>query len=145
MRQCELVLVETEQYGDLGAEDHYNFLDIAELGLLNHNEAPFKAGKIQAPASDFEALNTLRKVSGLSVNTGSGSAFSVTARQDKFHCDIESMEGIAFHYVCSREGIPFAQVRAISNYVTPRDRESWKMKEAIINLNEWLIGFIESL
>ena len=55
------------------------------------------------------------------------------------------MEGAAFHYVCLKEHVPFAQVRAISNFVTPRDKSQWQMKKAITNLNKWLIKFIEGL
>jgi hypothetical protein len=42
-------------------------------------------------------------------------------------------------------GVPFAQVRAISNYVIPRDKSQWQMKDAIINLNKWLVGFVEKI
>jgi futalosine hydrolase len=63
-------------------------------------------------------------------------------RADRYDCCVESMEGAAFHYVCLQEGMPFAQVRAISNYVTPRDKSQWQMKDAIVNLNKWVIGFI---
>jgi futalosine hydrolase len=38
----ECVLVQEEQLGDLGAEDHEEFLDVIELGLLRADEAPFK-------------------------------------------------------------------------------------------------------
>lgn len=138
----EMVTVQTDQYGDLGAEDHYNFLDIFELGLLGENEAPFSNKKIAA--TYIHPSISFKKVNSITVNRVAGSEFTITARKEKFNCDIESMEGLPFHYACAKEGIPFAQVRSISNYVTPRDKESWKMKDAIINLNEWLISFIES-
>lgn len=139
----ELVYVTSDQYGDLGAEDHYNFLDIFELGLLGENDAPFANKKI---TTDYTHPSiTFRRASGLTVNRVAGSEFTVAARKEQHNCDIESMEGLPFHYACAKENIPFAQVRSISNYVTPRNKESWKMKDAIINLNEWLIGFIETL
>jgi futalosine hydrolase len=139
----ELVFVNSDQYGDLGAEDHYNFLDIFDLGLLGENEAPFSDKKITTAYT--HPLITFKKVNGLTVNRVAGSEFTIIARKEKFNCDIESMEGLSFHYACAKENIPYAQIRSISNYVTPRDKESWKMKEAIINLNEWLINFIEKI
>ncbi len=139
----ELVFVATDQYGDLGAEDHYNFLDIFQLGLLGENDAPFANKRIST--NYIHPSITFRKVSGLTVNRVAGSEFTVTARKEQYNCDTESMEGLPFHYACTRENTPFAQVRSISNYVAPRDKESWKMKDAIINLNEWLISFIEKL
>jgi futalosine hydrolase len=141
----ELVHVTSDRYGDLGAEDHYNFIDVIELGLLGKDEAPFANGVLSSAGHPLHEKMPQRKATGLTVNTVSGSDFTIKSRIDKFGCDVESMEGVAFHYACLQEHVPFAQVRAISNYVTPRDKESWKMKDAVINLNEWLIGFIESM
>jgi futalosine hydrolase len=76
------------------------------------------------------------------VNTVSGSEPTIKLRSEKYNATVESMEGAAFHYVCLQEGVAFAQVRAISNYVMPRDKSQWQMKDAIFNLNNWLISFI---
>ena len=37
-------------------------------------------------------------------------------------------KGAAFAYACSLSGIPYAQVRAISNIVERRNREAWQME-----------------
>ena len=37
------------------------------------------------------------------------------------------MEGAAFAYACSLSGVPYAQVRAISNLVERRNRKAWRM------------------
>jgi len=55
------------------------------------------------------------------------------------------MEGAAFHYVCLQQHIPFIQIRSISNIVGVRDKNKWKMKEAIESLNKKLIETIELL
>jgi futalosine hydrolase len=55
------------------------------------------------------------------------------------------MEGAALHYVCREANIPFIQVRAISNYVGERNKEHWKIKEAIDSLNEHLLKYVEKL
>jgi futalosine hydrolase len=141
----EAVFITSDRYGDLGAEDHYNFIDIFELGLLALNEKPFSGVELLTPPHPLHDHILLKKVNGLTVNTVSGSDFTIKSRTERYACIVESMEGAAFHYVCLQENIPFAQVRTISNYVTPRDKESWKMMEAIINLNKWLIDFIETL
>ena len=49
----------------------------------------------------------------------------------------------AFFQTCLTEGVAFTQIRAISNFVEPRNRENWKMQEAIQNLNEVLIELFE--
>ncbi len=145
LKTGEVVFVTSDQYGDLGAEDHDKYLDIFEMGFVNPNVPPFIAGKLLTPLLPVHNKIKLPQVSGLTVNTVTGSERTVAMRKEKFHCDLESMEGAALHYVCLREKVPFAQVRAISNYVTPRDRSQWQMKDAIINLNKWLIEFINLL
>ena len=134
----------SDQYGDLGAEDHEEYLDIFEMGLIKPNLPPYIVGKLLTPLLPVHNKIRMPQVSGLTVNTVSGSERTIKLRNEKYHCDIESMEGAAFHYVCLREKVCFAQVRAISNYVTPRDKASWNMKAAITNLNKWLIDFIEN-
>jgi futalosine hydrolase len=139
-----VVQVTSDQYGDLGAEDHDAFLDIFDMGLLQKEEHPYTDGKLVMPGDTlFE--KALPVVSGITVNTVSGNAAIIAARSLRYKADVESMEGAAFHYTCLREQVPFAQVRAISNYVEPRNREVWKMKEAIINLNNWLIDYLTTV
>ena len=141
----DVVFITSDQYGDLGAEDHDKYIDIFDMGLLDKNAPPYIIGKLLTPLLPIHNKITLPKVSGLTVNTVSGSESTIKARYERYHCDLESMEGAALHYVCLREHVPFAQVRSISNYVTPRDKSQWQMKDAIINLNKWLIDFINSL
>ncbi len=139
-----VVFVTGDRYGDMGAEDHDKYLDVYEMGLADSDKAPFTDGILIAPVSDYHKSIELQKVHGITVNTVSGSEPTITQRK-KYRCEMESMEGAAFHLVCLEEGVPFAQIRSISNYVTPRDRASWKIKEAVINLNDWLINFIHKL
>jgi futalosine hydrolase len=48
------------------------------------------------------------------------------------------MEGAPFFYVCLKERVPFMSLRSISNYVEDRNKENWKMKDAIESLNSAL-------
>jgi len=141
----EVVFVVSEQFGDLGAEDHDNYLDVFEMGLVQKDAQPFLGMKLFTPLSSIHEKIPFRRAHGLTINTVSGRESTIKMRSEKYGADVESMEGAAFHYVCLKERIAFAQIRAISNYVMPRDKSQWKMKEAIINLNKGLIGFIESL
>jgi futalosine hydrolase len=63
----------------------------------------------------------------------------------KFNPDIETMEGATFFYICSRENIPFLAVRAISNRVEKRNRESWNIALALDNLSVKLIEIFLTL
>ncbi|PQJ11792.1 futalosine hydrolase [Flavipsychrobacter stenotrophus] len=140
----EVVQVISERYGDLGAEDHDKYIDIFEMGLIEPDVQPH-THKILGTIPNAITDNTgLKKVTGLTVNTVSGNEQTIARRKELFHCQVESMEGTAFHYVCLQMGVPFMQVRGISNYVIPRDKSKWQMKDAIINLNNWLINFLEN-
>lgn len=45
--------------------------------------------------------------------------------------DLESMEGSAWAQVARSMGVPFAQIRAVSNVAGPRDRGSWIIPAAL--------------
>lgn len=136
----ECVVVKQENFGDLGAEDHDEFLSLEALGL----QAPGLMESLLL--NDFDSvpfsLDGLKKVKAISVNTVSGCAATIARRESEFHADIESMEGAAVHYVCRQLGIPFLQLRAISNYVTPRNREAWELGKAVAALNRQLINWL---
>ncbi len=49
---------------------------------------------------------------------------------DRFGALAESMEGAAAAHICALHGVPFLEIRGISNLVTDRDRGSWQVKRA---------------
>lgn len=134
-----LVIVQAELLGDLGVEDHGAYQDMFDIELMQESQAPFAGRKLVNTFQDFPLKLNLPFVTSLTVNTVSGSSATIHKRTEKYGCDVESMEGAAFHYACLLMKVPFLQVRSISNYVEPRDRSKWKMKEAIRNLNDWMI------
>ena len=138
-----LVQIESERIGDLGAEDHYQFHDVFDLGLSNPNAFPFEDGKLTNPVQGLATEINLPKVTSLTVNSTTGSSFTADSRWEKYGCTMESMEGAALHYVCLSENLPFAQVRAVSNYVEARNRAAWNIGGAIKALNEWLKEFLD--
>ncbi len=139
----QVVNVYSEQFGDLGAEDaDGNFLSIHSLGLLPMDDAPFKAGKIENEAGG--KFDFLPKVIGATVNKVHGYAPNIEAAKIRLQADVESMEGAAFAYICSAQQLPYLQIRAISNYVEPRNRDAWNLPLAIDNLNEVLVQLIQT-
>jgi futalosine hydrolase len=138
-----LVAVHTERLGDLGIENRNEYLDIFESGLIGSNEFPYKNGLLVNELEKIPFPLSIPTVKGLSVNTVSGCSTTIENRARIFNCDIETMEGAAFHYACLWHNIPFLQIRSISNYVEPRDKNRWKMQEAIVGLNDYLIHLTE--
>lgn len=137
LRIGQIVQVTTEVLADLGAEDRDGtHLTLHEMGLPPG--PPFDAeGRLRPPL--FNSGLKLARVAGLTVNRTSGCAESITRLKRKWAGPrVESMEGAAFFYACMREEVPVLQLRAISNYVEPRDRSRWEMGKAIEGLNDVL-------
>jgi futalosine hydrolase len=141
----QVVQVLTEQYGDMGAQDHDSYIDIYTLGLLDGNTHPYIEGKLPAPETEAGMALQLQVVSGITVNTVSGNEATIARMQNKYASDTESMEGAAMHYVCLMEDVPFLQLRAISNYVEPRDRGKWDIPLAVHNLNDVLAKLFNTI
>ena len=52
------------------------------------------------------------------------------------------------HYeddVCLLEKVNFVHIRAISNYVEPRNKEGWDIPLALDNLSEFLVKLLNNL
>ena len=136
-----VVQVISEEFADLGVEAaDGNFISVMEMGLIEANQPPFKKGKLQNTAAD--AFSFLPKARGISVNKVHGSEGSILSLKQKYQADIESMEGAAFFYVALKEGLPFLQIRSISNYVEPRNKDNWNIPIAIENLNKVILEII---
>jgi futalosine hydrolase len=120
---------------ELGAEDNDTFLTIQDMNLAGDDEFPFTGGRlVNASPPVLGVLASLRAVNGITVNTVHGNDDSIARVTKRFSPDVESMEGAAFMYACLIQGVPFAQVRTVSNMVERRNRAAWKLTEAIANL-----------
>jgi futalosine hydrolase len=136
----EVVFIAEERFSELGAEDDEEFLSIDDL----------KLGEQSVPRSQYcdlnnPALKSLRKVKAITVNKVHGNQRSIGLAVKKFNPDVESMEGAAFMLVSHREKVKHFQLRAVSNYVEKRNRESWDIPLAVKNLNEFLIDFLRNV
>lgn len=139
----KVVHVLADRFADMGAEDDEKFLSLAELNLLGENEFPFMWGQLVNQAvPNEECILNLPGVNAITVNTVHGNTNSIAKTVLRWNPHVESMEGAAFFYCCMIEKIPCAQVRAVSNFIEKRNRDSWKIALAIKNLNEKAIEII---
>ena len=141
-----VVVTGSDTFGDLGIDDNGTLKTLFEAGLGNPDGFPFKGGLIYADSSLTEMIRGLWPVvNGVTVNRVTGTEEGAEWMVSHLQADIETMEGAAFFYVCSREKIPFMALRAVSNMVEPRDREKWNIELALANLsvklNEVLLLF----
>ncbi|BCJ65015.1 futalosine hydrolase [Polymorphospora rubra] len=121
------VLADRSIAADLGAESPDGFIPLDELGF----------GETVAPVHP-PLLATLRRAlpaaavgAVLTVGTVTGSAESAKALAVR-HPDAvaEAMEGYGVACAAAGAGVPFAELRTVSNPIGPRDRAAWRMREA---------------
>lgn len=76
------------------------------------------------------------RASSVSVNSVTGSPTRAGWLKTACSANIENMEGFAFAYATALSGIPFLEVRTISNVVGSRFAEEWDVKGALKALGE---------
>ncbi len=146
IKLTDVVFVEQEEFGDLGIDNNGVFTTLFEENFADPNTPPFTNGKLICPHKKyFSIIKHAKIVKSLTVGTVSGQNEKIKNLLDKFGADIENMEGAAFFYVCLLENVPFVEIRAISNFVEPRNKEKWEIMTAIMKLNDALRLFLFEL
>jgi futalosine hydrolase len=129
----DVVNICEDTFAELGAEDDDKFLSLEEMQLPGISKVINNNGALHP------VIESLPKVNGITVNTTHGNEKSIAKVYERFHPYVESMEGAAFMFVCEQEGIPYVQLRAVSNYVEKRNRNAWNISLAIEKMNEKLM------
>lgn len=139
-----VVKIDKDRFGDLGVEEKdAGFTDVYEMELIGQNDFPFVKGWIENEIAGFDFLPG---AAAITVNKVHGSAASIARIKGKYpEIGVESMEGAAAAYVSSILKKPFLQIRAISNYVEPRNRAAWEIEKALKNLHDVLLNIVEAL
>ena len=156
-----VLLVDSETFGDLGAEDlDGRHLSVFDLGLDDADTGPYDGGVLKplplprtsdAPAS--VALAELiearfpaeRRVSASTVSQSHGSAGRIALFEAGSDATVVSMEGAAVFFVAFRQNTPSLQFRSISNYVEPRNRAAWDIPLAMERLTEEVFALLVEL
>jgi futalosine hydrolase len=117
---------------DLGAESPDGFLPVDELG--------FGTGTLSADPVLLKGLIAALPdaISGdlLTLATVTGTAATAERLAARFPLAVaEAMEGFGVATAAAGAGLPFAELRTISNPVGPRDRAAWRLKEAFTALS----------
>jgi futalosine hydrolase len=116
---------------DLGAESPDGFIPLSVLGFgacaLPSDEGLLRRLGDTLPAATRGPI--------LSVNTVTGTAASTDALRRRYPDAVaEGMEGFGVATAAAQAGVPFAELRTISNPVGPRDRAAWRIPEALAAL-----------
>ena len=131
---------------DLGAETPEGFCGLDELG--------FGSARVQVDANLVNRITGALLAAKLPVNTGpvltvstvtgtAASAAKLAARVPG--ATAEAMEGFGVALAAFDRGLPVLEIRAISNMVGPRDRDAWRIKEALEVLEAFGSALLEVL
>jgi len=138
----KVVHVSTDCFADLGAVENHTLQTVFELGFEDADIPPYSKGVLVNESSGL-AWDYLSAAKGITVNTISDSIEHVALYQQKFGAEVESMEGAALHYVGNVMGVPYCQLRSVSNAVGNRNKKEWNIPLAIANLNADLRVVVE--
>ena len=131
--------------GDIGVMENKVWKDLFDLKLDKPNDAPYEKKSLPNPWLSQYNLLKLPTKKGVTVNTISTDKNKIDLYSGRYKATLESMEGAALHYIGRDLNIPFIQIRAVSNYVGERNKAKWNMQEAIYNLNETLLQYLDAL
>jgi futalosine hydrolase len=137
----EIAVASTIVFADLGAETPAGFVPISELGF---------GGVEQYDVAPRLSLELTDRTGGrlgtvLTVATVTGSAESASALSRRFPDAVaEGMEGAGVAAAAVAHGVPFAEIRAISNLVGPRDRTAWQIPLALESLGRAVAAAVAS-
>jgi futalosine hydrolase len=137
----DLALATEEVYGDEGVLAPQGFVDMAALGfpLAERKGVRFFDRFPVDPLLLHQARPALERVAAASgrqwaegafvtVSTCSGTAAAAAELVRRTGGLCENMEGAAAAQVCARHGVPFVEIRGISNRVEDRDLSRWDLK-----------------
>jgi futalosine hydrolase len=139
-----IVGVKQEVVADEGVVEEKKFKTLFDLKLVKGNQFPYKNGWLVNPgANKLIKTNGFKMVNGITVNQITTDPRTIKEYLSRYKAVVESMEGAALHYVCLQSGIPFLQLRGISNYIGERNKAKWDFQKPIENLNKALITMLE--
>lgn len=126
----DTVLVGNDRQADLGAWR-------PETGRFEAFDSCAEAQTVACPYTE-PLRGAFRIIAARSVNSACA---PLPLRDDEA---LESMEGAAFFAVCRDEGVPFLQLRAVSNHVGD-PRSEWRIPEALESLASNLECLLKNL
>jgi futalosine hydrolase len=142
---AKVYAVRSEMMADTGVFENGVWRDVFDLGLCPPSGFPFFRRELRNPHQELIKSTGLPLAKAISVNTITSGKKMTLQRSASYKPLLESMEGAALHFTALQEGIPFIQVRSISNYVGERNKKNWQIAAAIETLNEALLHIFKTL
>ncbi|MEP7054090.1 MAG: futalosine hydrolase [Actinomycetota bacterium] len=130
----DIVVATVALAGDLGVQTAEGFLDLSKLGF----GASAYTVDVAASADTAERLAAAglatRRGPVLTVSSATGTDERATELAERYDAVAEAMEGAGVGHVAALMGIPFVELRAVSNLVGRRDLTAWNLPVALATL-----------
>lgn len=123
----DIAVASSIAFADLGAETADGFVQLG-FGTDSYDVAPRLAVELADRTGGH--LGTIVTVATVTGTAGTADRL-ITRYPDAV---AEGMEGAGVAAAATLHGVPFAEIRAISNAVGPRDRAAWRIPEALAAL-----------
>ncbi|MEV1014476.1 MULTISPECIES: futalosine hydrolase [unclassified Micromonospora] len=124
---------------DLGADSPDGFIGIEDLGmppaLLGGGSVVPAHPALLATLRAALPMATIGPVLTVSTVTGTAAGTEELRRRHP-EAVAEAMEGYGVAVAAAQAGVPFAELRTISNPIGPRDRDAWRLREALTALTK---------
>lgn len=110
---------------------------------------PLLEGHYNTFSTDDELAQTLVALTGATPcafgtsETVTGYPALAASLYRRFGVAVESMEGAAAAQVCTALGVPFAELRGISNVVGKRDKARWDIGGAVRAVNQAVLEYLQ--
>jgi futalosine hydrolase len=141
----EQVAVATQEtHLDTGVQLDGSWHDMAALGfpLLREHFNVFPTDP--ALTQTLAALTRATPCAFGTSETVTGSFAHAEVLYGRFGVAVESMEGAAAAQVCVALGVPFAELRGISNTVGERDKSRWAIHGAVQAVNQAVLSYLRA-
>jgi futalosine hydrolase len=125
----DIVVARTSAFADLGAATDDGFLDLSGLGLTGGRPlvSPVTVGPgLKAQVGTILTLATMTATDGRGIGLADAHPDAVA----------EAMEGYGVAWAATEHGVPWLELRAVSNLIGRRDRSSWNIPAAFNALGQ---------
>ncbi|WP_310145759.1 futalosine hydrolase [Paenibacillus amylolyticus] len=127
-----LVVADAMVAADLGSQAPDGFLSVDELGFGSSRVAADAALAVRLRDALKRAGHAVSGGTAVTVSTATGTAETAAELLRRVpDAAAEGMEGFGVATAAQQFGVPALELRGISNAVGPRDRDAWRIKDAL--------------
>ncbi len=156
----DIMVAHAEIYGDEGVLDADGFHGTEYTGIpvlrkgrkkyYNEFDLDGKLAKkaVKSAGSAFPHLPETPKIRAgrfVTVSACTGTRERAAELQETWGAICENMEGAAVAHICALYGIPFIEIRGVSNIVDDRDRTKWDLELASENCCKAVVQLLKAL